>query len=167
MGIFDRKASRNTQLADETMALRESIRSRGQAQIREAGAVVDSFVSEVLAKVGAANNSEARAWLLDRIRFFFVVMIGPQTFDFLKKMGIPELPELEAEYRTLARDPARYGAAHLVAWIWLLQRSLFEPMLQGQFLQMEGALVDAVRGTLTSGGDFASQFVDWNEFFRN
>lgn len=146
-------------------ALQESIRNRGQAQIAEARGVVDSFAGKVLTQAGAANNDRARVWVLDRIRFFIITVLSPQLLEFLK--DLPEFPQLDAEYRTLAIDPDRFGAAHLVAWWWHLQPSLFKPFLQGQFNQMERALVDGTRDILASGGDFASQLVDWNNFFRS
>jgi hypothetical protein len=164
MGIFDRKPSPQEQVA---ITLRESIRNRGQAQIPEASAAVDSFVKQVLAKANATKNDQARIWVLDRIRFFFVTILGGQTFDLLKGMDIPELPELEAEWGALATNPGQYGAAHLLAWIWLLNRSIFEPVLQEQFRQMEGVLVEAVCGISGSGNDFASQLIDWGNFFRS
>jgi hypothetical protein len=165
MGIFARKASRNIQLADELATLRESIRNRGQAQIPEATVALDSFVSHVLVQAGAANNDQARFWVLDRIRFFIVAVLSPQLFDLLK--DFPEFPQLEAEYQVLVTNSERYGAAHLVAWWWLLQRSLFEPLLQEQFRQMEGALVERTCGILTTDGDFRGQLVDWNNVFRS
>jgi hypothetical protein len=166
MGIFGRTVSRKTQLSDETNALRESIRNRGQVQIPEATTAVESVVSQVLARARALNNDQARLWVLDRIRLFLVTVIGPKTFEILKSLDISELPELEVEYRALATSPKQYNAPHLVAWIWLLQRSLFEPLLQEQFRQMEGVLVERVSSILASGGNFESQLVDWDEFFR-
>ena len=164
MDIFDRKASRNAQPTDAMASLQESIRDRGQAQIPEAGGVVDSFARQILARAGAVNNDRARLWVIGRIRFFIVTVLSPQLLEFLK--GLPEFPQLDAEYRVLVSNPDRFGAAHLVAWWWHLQPSLFKPFLQGQFNQMEGALVDGTRSILANGGDFTSQLIDWNDFFR-
>lgn len=162
LSLFARRSSREPQIEGEVATLRQSIRHRGQAQIPEATIAVDSFVGQVLARAGAQGNDEARVWVLDRIRLFIVAVVSPQLFDLLKRF--PEFPELHSEYRVLVRDPDRYGSAHLVAWWWLLQRSLFEPLLQEQFRQMEGSLVDGVRNILVNGGVFASQLTDWSSF---
>jgi hypothetical protein len=163
VGLFNRKAPIDPKLANLKTAMRDAIRSRGLAQIPEATAVVGSHADQILADAKCSTNYLARTWLLDRMRFLIVTVMSPQLLEFLD--GIPEFGKLKAEYFVLTTDYSKFGPEHLVAWWWHLNPDLFKPYIEAQLLQMEPILVEAVQGIASSGGDFACQMIEWNNFF--
>ncbi len=164
MGLFDRKVPTDPKLANLKTAMHDAIRRRGQAQIPEAAAVVSSHVDQILACAKSLADEPARTWLLDRIRFLIVTVMSPQLLKLLD--GIPEFAQLESELFVLTTNHERFGPEHLVAWWWHLYPDLFKPYVDGQLLQMEPILVEAIQGIASSGGDFASQMIEWDKFFN-
>lgn len=95
------------------------------------------------------------------MRFFLVSVPSPQWFGLLAEL--PEYRELQGKFNALVRN-GTFGPGHVVAWWWLLQPALFKPLVESQFQQMRGPLVEGVQAAAATG--FASDtFVDWNEFF--
>jgi mannose/cellobiose epimerase-like protein (N-acyl-D-glucosamine 2-epimerase family) len=164
MPLFGRKSSPvASSRSQELEALRRSIQNRGQAQIPEAIAKVDQFVTSVLRLSGIADTVSSRSWVGDRLQFFLVSAPSPQWFGLLAEL--PECSELQAEFNALVRNRA-FGPGHVVAWWWLLQPSLFEPLVDSQFQQMTEPLVEGVRAA--EAKSFASgTFVDWDECFAS
>lgn len=164
MPLFGRKQSPVVSpRSQELEALRRSIQNRGQAQIPEATATVDQFIISVLRLSRVADSESSRRWVGDRLRFFLVSVPSPQWFGLLAEL--PEYRELQAEFNALVRN-ATFGPGHIVAWWWLLQPSLFQPLVESQFQQMSGPLVEGVQAAAAKG--FASAtFVDWDEFFAS
>ncbi|MER7004936.1 hypothetical protein ABT297_18085 [Dactylosporangium sp. NPDC000555] len=146
----------------ELAALRESIRRRGPADVPGASRVVDEYLREILRDAGAAGHPGARRWARDRLRLFMVVSWG-NWFGVLERLP-QDYPVLRGEWRELITDPARFGPEHLVAWWWLLQPSMFQPLVAGQLREMSAPLRDGVAGVLKDGGDFDGRLVDWAAF---
>lgn len=163
MGLFGRKTPTDPKLTNLKTAMRDAIPRRGQAQIPEATTVVSSHADQILAYAKCSANDLARAWLLDRMRFLIVTVMSPQLLEFLD--DIPGFEELKAEYTVLATNRHEFGPEHLVAWWWHLNPDLFKPYIEGQLLQMEPILVEAVEGIASSGGDFGGQMIEWDKFF--
>ncbi|MFG2039988.1 hypothetical protein [Dactylosporangium sp. NPDC048998] len=146
----------------ELAALRESIRQRGPADVPRASRVVHDYLQEVLRDAGAPGHQGAHRWARDRLRLFMVVSWG-NWFGVLERLP-QEYPMLRGEWRELVADPGRFGPEHLVAWWWLLQPSMFQPLVAGQLREMSAPLRDGVAGVLKDGGDFDGRLVDWVAF---
>ncbi|GAA4258269.1 hypothetical protein GCM10022255_078320 [Dactylosporangium darangshiense] len=146
----------------ELTALRESIRHRGQADVPGATRMVEDYLATVLQDAGAAGDPSAHRWARDRLRLFMVVSWG-NWFGVLERLP-QEYPMLRDEWRALLADPAEFGPEHLVAWWWLLQPSMFQPLVAGQLREMGAPLRDGVAGILKEGGAFDDRMVDWTAF---
>jgi hypothetical protein len=156
-------AAHNVVVADpELVALRDSIRRRGEADVPGAARVVDEYLEGVLLDAGAPGHPGARRWARDRLRLFMVVSWG-NWFGVLERLP-HEYPMLRDEWRALLAEPARFGPEHLVAWWWLLQPSMFQPLVAGQLREMSAPLRDGVAGILKDGADFDGRLVDWAAF---
>ena len=125
--------------------------------------MVNEFISSLLSLSGIADTESSRSWIGDRLRFFLVSVSSPQWFGLLAEL--PEYSELQAEFNALVRNRT-FGPGHVVAWWWLLQPSLFQPLVDSQFRQMTEPLVEGVQAAATRG--FApATFVDWDGFFAS
>lgn len=156
---------RGVRLDPELAALRDSIHRRGQADIPGATRIIDAYLARVLSESGAAGNLAAQRWARDRLRLFMV--LGWVNWLGVLERLPDEYPALEAEYKELMADATRFGPEHLVAWWWLIQPSLFKPLVENQLREMNGALRDAIASTIRQRGDFDADLVNWSEFFRS
>lgn len=149
-------------LDPELAALRDSIRRRGRADVPGAARVLGEYLAGVLRDAGAEGHPAAYRWARDRLRLFMVVSLG-NWFGVLERLP-EEYPALRGEWSALLADPARFGPEHLVAWWWLLQPAMFQPLIAAQLREMGAPLRDGVAGILAEGGDFDDRLVDWAAF---
>ncbi|MGI5239528.1 hypothetical protein [Dactylosporangium sp. CA-139066] len=146
----------------ELAALRDSIRRRGPADVPGAARVVEDYLAAVLRDAGAPDHPSALRWARDRLRLFMVVS-WENWFGVLERLP-QEYPMLRDEWRALLSAPSEFGPEHLVAWWWLLQPSMFQPLIAGQLREMSTPLRDGIAGILKDGGAFDDRLVDWTSF---
>ena len=166
MGLFgSKKPAPADEFEQEKRDLLRSIQNRGMADIAGADREVNTYLAAVIADGGAAGSSDALYWARDRQRYFLAVgTMG--WFGFIEQLGREVYLELMAEYRGLLDDEKSFGPEHIVAWWWLLQPTLFQPLVARQFEEMRAVLVELVQAIVAAGGDFRGQTLDWDEVRR-
>lgn len=165
MALFGKRRAEGDPLAREKRELLDSIQNRGMADIAGADREVNRFLSGVIADGGAGGNPDAMYWARDRQRYFLAIgTIG--WFRPIEELDREVYVQLMAEYRGLLDDENRFGPEHLVAWWWLLQPTLFQPLVASQFDEMRALLVELVQAIVAAGGDFRGQVLNWDEVRR-
>lgn len=150
--------------------IRAGVSARDQPDIDGAVGWINRVLRHVVTSQLGRPNPAAEAWAADRLRAMLVLVQAPQWFRAWELDTVPnEFGErLIAEWLSLVAQPAQYGPGHLIAWIWLLNRRLTEPLVDGFMRQVTPILKEAVaQNTGASDADWRSQMMDWASFVRS
>lgn len=149
--------------------IRAAVAARGMADIPGAVGWIDRVIQHVVATQLGRSNTHAETWCSDKLRAMLALVQAPQWFRAWELDGVRnEFGEpLLAEWVNLARRPRQYGPGHLIAWIWLLNRSLTEPLVDGFMRQVTPILSEALGAqNERENSEWMSDMTDWDSFFR-
>lgn len=142
---------------------------RGQEDIAEAVGWIDRVVNHIVTSQLGRSDPFAHAWVTDRLRAMLALIQAPQWFrawaleDARNEFG----ERLLGEWLALVAQPSHYGPGHLIAWIWLLNRPLTEPLVDGFMRQVTPILSEVVASNKRSSeAEWREGMTDWASFFR-
>jgi hypothetical protein len=149
--------------------IRRGIAHRGQADIAGAVGWVNRVVHHVVTSQLGRSRPPAEAWAADPLRLMLALIQAPQWFKAWRlEDARNEFDEpLLAEWLALVARPQQYGPGHLIAWIWLLNRPLTEPLVDGFMRQTVPIVTEVVaQNKDSSDAEWRASMTDWDSFLK-